>query len=938
MKRLFFESQKCKSKEFTSGNSEFCVVLATDHIILEYCGKSFFPKEFLIKMVINPGREEIQEKFVYSFSKFNNVFELINKGVIVSEIDIDIVENTNIQPFLGMINLGNTCYLNSLIVSLYFLPEIKKYIYNSTGYYAFLLKKLFYKFDLINAKISEGRGYNDIEDEFYNNIIDFVTNLPFVPSVKDQQDVHEFSKMLFDKLENEDKNIKNVIEGEMTSIIESSCGCKSVRTDPFQDISVPLKTFEGEYHSLEESLDVFCKEEILSEYKCEKHGEVSAKKRTVFSRLPDVLFVLVNRFIVNWETGEYKKNNSYYEFPEEINLNRYCSSSNKTITTTDYNILKENDIITNNNFDTKNNVLKQKYCTQNNNKPSGNDNVDKYESEKKSVDRNIYDDKSNDIDTINGNNYKLYSVIVHSGSNMDEGHFYTYLNLNKKYYKFNDHTVYETLKEEAINWNYGGNYVYNSRRKKSFSAYYLIYRKSNNTCTDFNTIESYCRNIDKWPFNNMLVEHPVITYQYFTDLAITGYQGPGQYNFKNKDFPITKVDSNSCKYLDNVSVIFKKYTLYDLKFNIISDCSLKHGETYFITQKKKRGILVFFKLFNQEKNCIHKSQFSLLVSAYVNSLEEIEKMFRNNSIELENAKIHLFIERTHFDTELINYSNSVNENNDLIYSENKPFITELNDFSKLRNGDIVIATLYPTSIIPSYNELFNHRFINIEVNNTFFSFFVEKSLDFSQLEKKIQEIFISDKILIDKEKLDFSHSDNLEPSRINQYYNIPCILESGFIIQISILNTYDPNANNHLHPIIIQTNIIVKDLLELLKSTPFYCINLPESQNNLQIISSHKNTINTQIHSENDIINENTGLLIITTKMANPIKVVFCSSDLTPIGYPFYIEKPHTLKDLQTHIFPNMKIFIFDGLNYHEDLHLSNDTNLLSSHIIFIQA
>lgn len=454
-------------KEVMCGHTKFYISVQDEHVTIKYGGISHFNKQYSLKLSMNINGQCIKKTFLYVFNVANAYFETEVKGI--KDVEMQIEESEDLGEFVGTVNLGNTCYANALLQTLYFLPEMKNYIYNSNGYYAGLLKRLFSNLDSLNKRRQEivksintcesnetSACFQAIGDDTYKNsmcnkehilklkegeykqaiksvrenVSGLMKNLSFVESVNTQQDVHEFSKILFDRLENEDKRIKDVIEGELLTTVQCKCGCVSKRRDPFQDATLPLEAHGKQFRCVETSLAAFCQEEELCGYRCETHGNVSATKRTCFERIPDVMFMLVPRFRFDWEKEAYVKDNDIYKFPEKIDFSKYCSSS----------MCETNDdsTLTLNAF-------------------SGN---------------TVNSERVDNTSTI----YNLHSVIVHSGV-FEEGHFYAYLNLNDKYYKFNDEDVYEASKEEAINWNYGGTYQWNRRLDKRFSAYYLVYRR-----------------------------------------------------------------------------------------------------------------------------------------------------------------------------------------------------------------------------------------------------------------------------------------------------------------------------------------------------------------------------------------------------------------------------------------------------------------------------
>lgn len=52
--------------------------------------------------------------------------------------------------------------------------------------------------------------------------------------------------------------------------------------------------------------------------------------------------------------------------------------------------------------------------------------------------------------------YRLYAVLVHSGERASSGHYYAYIKIQEKWYKFNDEKVTEACEKEVFQYNFGG--------------------------------------------------------------------------------------------------------------------------------------------------------------------------------------------------------------------------------------------------------------------------------------------------------------------------------------------------------------------------------------------------------------------------------------------------------------------------------------------------
>jgi len=74
--------------------------------------------------------------------------------------------------------------------------------------------------------------------------------------------------------------------------------------------------------------------------------------------------------------------------------------------------------------------------------------------------------------------YDLTGVIVHKGdSRCDSGHYYSYVKVNRSWFKFDDENVFEVGQHEILDRNFGGENLQDNA--ESTHAYMLIYAKKN---------------------------------------------------------------------------------------------------------------------------------------------------------------------------------------------------------------------------------------------------------------------------------------------------------------------------------------------------------------------------------------------------------------------------------------------------------------------------
>ncbi|KAK3937263.1 ubiquitin carboxyl-terminal hydrolase 34, partial [Diplogelasinospora grovesii] len=231
--------------------------------------------------------------------------------------------------YVGLKNLSNTCYLNSLFTQLFMNPDFRQFMLRARVQDRDYSQNLLWQTQKLFA-FMQGSMRRFMNPEECVACIKTYEDMGI--DIHNQMDVDEFYNLLFDRWEGqlltaeEKRQFRSFYGGQLVQQVASKeCEHVSERLEPFSAIQCDIKGKS----SLEESLQAYVDGEIMeggsdNKYKCstcDRH--VDAVKRACLKDIPDNLIFHLKRFDFNLRTLQRSKINDYFTFPSKVDMRPY---------------------------------------------------------------------------------------------------------------------------------------------------------------------------------------------------------------------------------------------------------------------------------------------------------------------------------------------------------------------------------------------------------------------------------------------------------------------------------------------------------------------------------------------------------------------------------------------------------------------------------------
>jgi ubiquitin C-terminal hydrolase len=394
--------------------------------------------------------------------------------------------------FVGLINLGATCYLATCMQHLFMIPDLRYAILSVQDPKSLRHGEIMRELQKIFAFMleSERKAYNP------RNFCKAYTMDNHPLNIAEQTDMTEFLTDLITKIEESSpvlrQIIKSLFSGTLSNnVVSLDCPHISRTTEEFYTLRVQV----ADMRNLNDSLDELTVKDTLegdNMYTCSTcEKKVRAEKRACIVKLPRILCFNTMRYTFNMTTMTKEKVNTHFSFPLKLDMADYLESNlmkRQQASPNSSNCPSRNSSTSGNIELSKSAEIKGDQTSPQNSERDYPEGVER--TNNKTAMSNPTSSSESESDTM----YELIGVTVHTG-NADGGHYYCFIrdcedNSTDKprWYLFNDAEVKPFDDSHIGTECYGGELTTKSYDaindrfmdfsiEKTNSAYMLFYKR-----------------------------------------------------------------------------------------------------------------------------------------------------------------------------------------------------------------------------------------------------------------------------------------------------------------------------------------------------------------------------------------------------------------------------------------------------------------------------
>uniref|UniRef100_A0A3P9A0L5 Ubiquitin carboxyl-terminal hydrolase n=1 Tax=Esox lucius TaxID=8010 RepID=A0A3P9A0L5_ESOLU len=255
-------------------------------------------------------------------------------------------------PLQGFSNLGNTCYMNAILQSLFSLPSFSNdLLKQGIPWKKVPANALLRRFAHLLAK--KDTSCPEVKKDLLRRVKSAISSTAERFSGYMQNDAHEFLSQCLDQLKEDVEKMNKTWKSEPGEEADTSrvytcpvvvnmefevqhtitckgCGEVVTKREQFNDLSIDLprrkKTLP--LRSIQDSLDLFFRMEEI-EYSCEKCSGKAATVTHKFSRLPRVLILHLKRYSFNAQLSLNSKLGQQVMIPRYLTLLSHCTDATR---------------------------------------------------------------------------------------------------------------------------------------------------------------------------------------------------------------------------------------------------------------------------------------------------------------------------------------------------------------------------------------------------------------------------------------------------------------------------------------------------------------------------------------------------------------------------------------------------------------------------------